>query len=224
MGRCSAATEPAGETKPQDLTGCGGPGARWAPFRTGLRCHFGRCWASATGRQHRDRPATAFPYPKKGGRVSPSWGATEPGVLLVEGAGWVPQSLSGLPPVGRMRPARCFFFPAAPVKVVGARSTPRKLLKKFDQNFYAPSALHLRPCGTQEGGLSRAVTRLFAHTELLKHSIHDLLADLLPVRAERAWRAPSTQTVTASKVSPRARACSPAGCPGRPGHPPSGAG
>ena len=37
-----------------------GPGPRWGPFRTGLRCHFGRCWASATGRQHprrQPRPA-----------------------------------------------------------------------------------------------------------------------------------------------------------------------
>ena len=52
----------------------------------GLRCHFGRCWASATGRQHprrQPRPAaTAFPYfPKKGGRMSPSWGGTAPGVF-----------------------------------------------------------------------------------------------------------------------------------------------
>ena len=54
--------------------------------------------------------------PKKGGRMSPSWGATEPGVLLVERAGWVPQSpLSGLPPVGRMRLVRCTLPPAAPV-------------------------------------------------------------------------------------------------------------
>ena len=38
----------------------GGPGPQWGPIRTGLRCHFGRCWASATGRQHprrQPRPA-----------------------------------------------------------------------------------------------------------------------------------------------------------------------
>ena len=46
---------------------------------------------------------------KKGGRMSPSWGGTETGVLLVEGAGWVPpRPLPGLSPVGRVRPVRCF--------------------------------------------------------------------------------------------------------------------
>ena len=41
----------------------GGPGPQWGPFRTGLRCHFGRCWASATGRQHprRQPRSSAFP-------------------------------------------------------------------------------------------------------------------------------------------------------------------
>ncbi len=42
----------------------GGPGPQWGPFRTGLRCHFGRCWASATGRQHprrQPRNSSAFP-------------------------------------------------------------------------------------------------------------------------------------------------------------------
>ena len=38
-----------------------GPGAQWAPFRTGLRCHFGRCWASAAGRQHPRRAALLRP-------------------------------------------------------------------------------------------------------------------------------------------------------------------
>lgn len=91
-----------------------GPGARWAPFRTGLRCHFGRCWASATGRQHprrqpRPKPLPS-PTPKKGGRMSPSWGATEPGVLLVEGAGRVPPRPGlALSPYGRMRALPCTF-------------------------------------------------------------------------------------------------------------------
>ena len=52
-----------------------------------------------------------------------------------------PLPLPGLPPVGRMRPVRCTFPSAAPgkVKVVERCSTPRKLLKKFDQNFYSAS-------------------------------------------------------------------------------------
>ena len=66
-----------GET-PRPYRGAGGPGARWAPFRAGLRCHFGRCWASATGRQHprrQPRPeATAFSYFKKGGTDVPLLG------------------------------------------------------------------------------------------------------------------------------------------------------
>ena len=39
----------------------------------------------------------------------------------------------------RMRRLRCISPPAAPVKAVERCSTPRKLLKKFDQNFYAAS-------------------------------------------------------------------------------------
>ena len=50
-----------------------------------------------------------------------------------------PRPLPGLSPVGRVRPVRCTFPPAAPVKAVERCSTPRKLLKKFDQNFYAAS-------------------------------------------------------------------------------------
>ncbi len=90
-----------GET-PRPYRGAGGPGARWAPFRTGLRCHFGRCWASATGRQHprrQPRPeATAFPYFKKRGDGCPPLGVPpRPGVLLVEGASAVPpRPLPGL--------------------------------------------------------------------------------------------------------------------------------
>ena len=72
-------TLPSGRPRRQPRSrGAGGPGARWAPFRTGLRCHFGRCWASATGRQHprrQPRPeATAFPYSQKGGTDVPLLG------------------------------------------------------------------------------------------------------------------------------------------------------
>ena len=54
-----------------------------------------------------------------------------------------------------VRPA---FLSAAPFKAVELRSTPGKLLKKFDQNFFAPPAALFRPCGTQKGGLSRPAT------------------------------------------------------------------
>ena len=79
----------------------------------------------------------AFPYfQKRGDRRPPLGVAQSPGVLLEEGAGRVAQRpLPGLSPVGRVRPVRCIFPPAAPVKAVELCSTPRKLLKKFDQNF-----------------------------------------------------------------------------------------
>mgnify|MGYP005800083989 CR=1 FL=1 len=66
--------------------------------------------------------------------------------------GWAayrPPGACGCPPC---------FFSAAPFKAVELRSTPGKLLKKFDQNFFAPPASLFRPCGTQEGGLSRPAT------------------------------------------------------------------
>ena len=66
--------------------------------------------------------------------------------------GWAayrPPGACGCPPC---------FFSAAPFKAVELRSTPGKLLKKFDQNFFAPPASLFRPCGTQKGGLSRPAT------------------------------------------------------------------
>ena len=72
VGRCPAADrggsrEAGVEQRSTALTGAAGgrkagqrphgAGARWAPFSAGLRCHFGRCWASATGRQHPRRQA-----------------------------------------------------------------------------------------------------------------------------------------------------------------------
>ena len=79
---------------------------------------------------------------QKGGLSRP---ATDPD-------GWAayrPPGACGCPPC---------FFSAAPFKAVELRSTPGKLLKKFDQNFFAPPAALFRPCGTQKGGLSRPAT------------------------------------------------------------------
>ena len=102
-----------GET-PRPYRGAGGPGARWAPFRTGLRCHFGRCWASATGRQHprrQPRPeATAFPYSQKGGTDVPllGWHRARGFCLWKGRAGCLRDRSSGYR-LWRMRRLRCIF-------------------------------------------------------------------------------------------------------------------
>ena len=78
VGRCPAADR-AGrrDQTPRPYRGAGGPGARWAPFRT-------------------DRGGSRDPKPppshtqKKGGRMSPYCFALESGVLLVERASRVP--------------------------------------------------------------------------------------------------------------------------------------
>ena len=61
-----------------------------------------------------------------------------------------------------MRPVRCIFSSAAPGKAVELCSTPRKFFEKnLTKNFYlSPPGFcgGTRPCGTQEGGLSRAAT------------------------------------------------------------------
>ena len=91
---------------------------------------------SALDGAHR-APAPCLPLLQKRGDRRPPLGVPQsPGFLLEEGAGRVAQRpLPGLSPVGRVRPVRCIFPPAAPVKAVELCSTPRKLLKKFDQNF-----------------------------------------------------------------------------------------
>ena len=80
---------------------------------------------SALDGAHRAPAPLPSPTPKKGRRMSPSWGGTEPGVLLVERAGWVPpRPLPGLSPAfspagsvsaercppgtSAVRPVRCF--------------------------------------------------------------------------------------------------------------------
>ena len=116
VGRCSAADRAGRRDQTPRPSGVArGPGARWAPFRTGLRCHFGRCWASATGRQHPRRQPRPKPLPsptsQKRGDVCPPLGvAPRPGFLLVEGAGRVPARPGlALSPYGRMRALPCTF-------------------------------------------------------------------------------------------------------------------
>ena len=78
--------------------------------------------------------------PKKGGRMSPSWGGTEPGVFACgRGKHGGTETAPGAIAYGACAPFAAFLPPAAPVKAVERCSTPRKLLKKFDQNFYAAS-------------------------------------------------------------------------------------
>ena len=94
--------------------------------------------------------APALAARKKAARpVRPRTGLSCP---VTDPDGWAayrPPGACGCPPC---------FFSAAPFKAVELRSTPGKLLKKFDQNFFAPPAALFRPCGTQKGGLSRPAT------------------------------------------------------------------
>ena len=124
-GKRSAPTEPAGETSaPRPSGGCGAATSRWDVAQR------------PTEPAGETRRSCLPILPKKGDGCPPLGVAQSPGVLLVEGAGRVAQRpLPGLSPVGRVRPVRCIFPPAAPVKAVELCSTPRKLLKKFDQNF-----------------------------------------------------------------------------------------
>ena len=102
----------------------GGAGARWAPFsadRAGRRDFLG----GPTAR--RGLPQARLPCPRK--RV-PSFGTSGR-----KGQARCHRDRSRGYRLRRVRPARCTFPPAAPVKAVELCSTPRKLLKKFDQNF-----------------------------------------------------------------------------------------
>ena len=103
-GKRPAPTEPAGET------GAPRPSGGAGPLRPGGTLPSGRPSRQA-------RPVgPAFPYFQKRGDGRPPLGvAQSPGVLLVEGADRVAQRpLPGLSPVGRVRPVRCTFPPAAP--------------------------------------------------------------------------------------------------------------
>ena len=107
----------------------GGAGARWAPFsadRAGRRDFLGG-------------PTVRRGLPQASLKPAPSARCPLAEATAVFQSAVPP--LPGLPPVGRMRLVRCTFPSAAPgkVKVVERCSTPRKLLKKFDQNFYAAS-------------------------------------------------------------------------------------
>ena len=102
-----------------------------------------------------------------------------------------------------VRPA---FLSAAPFKAVELRSTPRKLLKKFDQNFFAPPASLFRPCGTQEGGSSRAATH-----PPLRHARRRLVPSghgpACPVRPRTAYLPTQNSANTRSTIS--SLTCSP---------------
>ena len=109
------------------------------------------------------------PTPKKGGRMSPSWGGTEPGVLLVEGRAGCHRARSRgyrlrsrLPARSALNgahraPAPCapsaaFLPPAAPVKAVELCSTPRKFFEKnLTKNFCSPTARTCANCRHRRG-------------------------------------------------------------------------
>ena len=129
-------TEPAGETKPQDLPGLQGvlvPGGhRSGPVYVATSVGAGRLpLADSTRGGSRDPKPLPSHTPKKGGRMSPSWGGTAPGVFACGRGG---QGASATAPAatafGVCAACAAFFPPAAPVKAVERCSTPRKLLKK----------------------------------------------------------------------------------------------
>ena len=80
----------------------------------------------------------AFPYSQKGGTDVPllGWHRARGFCLWKGRAGWHRDRSRGYRPLGACAPFAAFLPPAAPVKAVELCSTPRKLLKKFDQNFF----------------------------------------------------------------------------------------
>ena len=122
-GKRPAPTEPAGETSAPRSRGCKGS---WCPVGT---------VQDRPRRQPRPQPLPS-PTPKKGGQTSPSWGATEPGVFACgRGGQGATETASAATAFGVCAACAALLSPAAPVKAVELCSTPRKLLKKFDQNF-----------------------------------------------------------------------------------------
>ena len=115
VGRCPAADR-AGrrDQTPRPYRGAGGPGARWAPFRTDRG-------------GSRDRSPCLPLLPKKGGTDVPLLGvAQSPGVLLEEGAGRVPQRpLPGLS--AAQRAPRSLHFSTG---CAGLRSRPRDAVSR----------------------------------------------------------------------------------------------
>ena len=103
VGRC-----PAADRGGSREVGCGGS---WCPV--GTRTDRGGS---------RDQPLPS-PTPKKGGRMSPSWGATETALGAIA--------------CGACAPFAASLPPAAPVKAVELCSTPRKFFEKnLTKNFY----------------------------------------------------------------------------------------
>ena len=96
--------------------------------------------ADSTRGGSRDPQPLPSHTPKKGGRMSPSWGASAPGGFACGRGG---QGASATAPAatafGVCAACAAFFPPAAPVKAVERCSTPRKPLKRLERNFYAAS-------------------------------------------------------------------------------------
>ena len=87
--------------------------------------------ADSTRGGSRDPQPLPSHTPKKGGRMSPSWGASAPGGFACgRGKHGGTETAPGAIAYGACAPFAAFLPPAAPVKAVERCSTPRKLLKK----------------------------------------------------------------------------------------------
>ena len=79
--------------------------------------------------------------------MSPSWGATAPGVLLVEGASAVPPAPApGAICFAACAPFAALLLPAAPVKARALPTNPqllKKLAKLYAPSAWLPSAFHM---------------------------------------------------------------------------------
>ena len=145
VGRCSAADR-AGrrDQTPRPYRGAGvlvPGGHRSGPVYVATSVGAGRLpLADSTRGGSRDPQPPPSHTPKKGGRMSPSWGGTAPGVFACGRGG---QGASATAPAatafGVCAACAAFFPPAAPVKAVERCSTPRKPLKRLERNFYAAS-------------------------------------------------------------------------------------
>ena len=130
-------TEPAGETKPQDLPGLQGvlvPGGhRSGPVYVATSVGAGRLpLADSTRGGSRDRSPCLPLLPKKGGTYVPllGWHRARGFCLWKGRAGCQRARASPYRPTGACGRCPALFPPAAPVKAVERCSTPRKLLKK----------------------------------------------------------------------------------------------
>ena len=93
------------------------------------------------GRAHGPQRASTI-QPETRPKRPPPFGGSGGGVSKLGGTETAPGAIC----FAACAPFAAFLPPAAPVQAVELCSTPRKLLKKFDQNFYAPSAITFSPC------------------------------------------------------------------------------